>query len=121
MSLSHHQQRHLHRIETGLLRSALQLAGMPGVFGRLAAGEAMPAWEQVSSRQQSIWRAAALIVKANILVAETIVLLLMAVLALLNVVGARHGHRLPAPRPERTRPGRRADGGGDPARQAYGR
>ncbi len=43
MSLSHHHQRHLHRIETGLLRSDPQLAAMLGVFGRLSAGEAMPA------------------------------------------------------------------------------
>ena len=43
MSLSHRQQHQLHRIETGLLRSDPQLAAMLGVFGRLSAGEAMPA------------------------------------------------------------------------------
>jgi len=43
MSRSHHHQRHLHRIGTGLLRSDPQLAAMLDAFGRLSAGEAMPA------------------------------------------------------------------------------
>ena len=58
--------------------------------------------------------------KATILGAEALVLLLRAVLALLIAVGTRHGHRLPALRPERTRRGRGADGRPDPAGQAYG-
>jgi len=71
----------------------------------------MPAREQVPSRQQSIRQAAALTVEATIVVAEAIGLLLRAVLALsIAAAGTRHGHRLPAPGPERTRRGRKADG-----------
>ncbi len=118
MSLSHHQQHQLHRIETGLLRSDPQLTAMLGIFGRLSAGEVMPAWEQVPSRQQSIRRAAALTVTAATVVADVIILLLRAVLALvIAAVGTRHRHRLPAPGPERTSRGREADDRPDPAGQ----
>jgi hypothetical protein len=111
MGLSHHQQHQLHRIETGLLRSDPQLTAMLGMFGRLSAGEAMPAWEQVTSRQQSIRQAAVLIVTVTTVVAEAIGLLLRAVLALvIAAVGTRHRDRLPASAPERTRRGR-GDGG----------
>jgi hypothetical protein len=123
MSLSYHHQRLLHRIGTGLVRSDPQLAAMLSVFARLSADEAMPAWEQVSSKRQSIRLAAALTVRVAILVAQTIALLLRAVLALLIVVGTRNGPRPPAPRSERTRRtrrGRGADGRTDPADQAYG-
>jgi hypothetical protein len=34
MSLSHHHQRQLYRIEAGLLRADPQLAEMLGIFGR---------------------------------------------------------------------------------------
>jgi hypothetical protein len=47
MSLSHHQQRQLYRIETGLLQADPQLAEMLGIFGKLSASQAMPSWEQV--------------------------------------------------------------------------
>ena len=118
MNLSHHQQHQLHRIETGLFRGEPQLAAMLGIFGLLFAGQAMPAWEQVPTRQHSIQQAAALSVKATIVVAEALVLLLRAVLALLVVAaGTRHGRRLPAPGPERTRRVRGADGRPDPADQ----
>jgi Glucose-6-phosphate dehydrogenase, NAD binding domain len=117
MGLSHYQQHQLHRIETGLLRSDPQLTAMLGISGRLSAGQVMPAWEQVPTRRQSIRRAASLTVTAAIVVAEAIVLLLRAVLALLIAAGARQGHRLPAPGPERTRRGRGADGRPDPAGQ----
>ena len=118
MSLSHHQQHQLHRIETGLLRSDPQLTAMLGIFGRLSAGEAMPAWEQVPSRRDRIRQAAALIVQAITLAAAAIGLLLSAIFALLIVVaGKRHGpRRLPAPGPERSRRGRGA--GGRPAGQS---
>ena len=115
MSLSHHQQHQLHRIETGLLRADPQLAAMLGIFGKLFAGQAMPAREQVPARRDRVRRAAALTVQAVTLAAAAIGLLLSAILALLIVIGTRHGHRMPAPGPERTRRGRGAGGRPDPA------
>ena len=119
MILSHHQQHQLQRIETGLLRSDPQLTAMLGIFGKLSAGQAMPAWEQVpATRRDRIRQAAALTVQAITLAAAAIGLLLSAVLALLIVViGTRHSHRLPAPGPERTRRSRGSDGRSDPAGQ----
>src|SRR5712691_12428558 len=112
MSLSHHQQRQLHRIETGLLWADPQLAAMLGIFGKISGGQAMPAWEQVPTRRDRVRQAAALTVQAVTLAAAAIGLLLSAVLALLIAVGTRHRHRhrLPAPGPERTRRGRGTDG-----------
>jgi len=118
MSLSHHQQHQLHRIETGLLRADPQLAEMLGIFGNLSAGQAMPSWEQVPARRDRVRQTAALTVQAVTLAATAIGLLLSAILALLIVVGTRHGHRLPAPGPERTRRGRGADGRSDPGGQS---
>ena len=117
MSLSHHQQHQLHRIETGLLRADPQLAEMLGIFGKLSAGQAMPSREQVPTRRDRIQQAAALTMQAVTLAAAAIGLLLSAVLALLIVAGTRHRHRLPAPGPERTRHGRGADGRPDPGGQ----
>jgi len=119
MSLSHHHERQLYRIASGLLRADPQLAEMLGIFGKLSAGQAMPAWEQVPARRDRVRQAAALTVEAVTLAAAAIGLLLSAVLALLIVVaGPRHRHRLPAPRRERTSPGRGADGRPDPAGQS---
>ena len=120
MSLSHHHQRQLHRIETGLLGADPQLAEMLGIFGKLSAGQAMPSWEQVPARRDHIRQAAARTGQAITLAGAAIGLLLSAILALVIVVaGPRHGpHRLPAPGPERTRRGRGADGRPDPAGQS---
>ncbi len=119
MSLSHHQQHQLYRIETGLLRADPQLAEMLGIFGKLSAGQTMPAWEQVPTRRDRVRQAAALTVQAITLAAAAIGLLLSAILVLLIVVaGPRRGHRLPAPGPERTRRGRGTDGRPDPAGQS---
>ena len=119
MSLNHHQQRQLYRIEAGLLRADPELAAMLGIFGKLAAGQAMPSWEQVPTRRDRVRHAAALTVQAVTLAAAAIGLLLSAILALLIVVaGPRHRHRPPAPAPERTRRSRRADGRPDPAGQS---
>ena len=115
MSLSHHQQRQLYRIESGLLGADPRLAAMLGIFGKLSAGQAMPAREQVPARRDRIRQAAALTVQAATLAAAAIGLLLSAILALLIVIGTRHGHRMPAPGPERTRRGRGAGGRPDPA------
>ena len=121
MSLSHHHQRQLYRIEAGLLRADPQLAAMLGIFGKLSAGQAMPSWEQVPARRDRIRQAAALTVQAIILAAAAIGLLLRAILALVFVLviaaGTRHRHRLPAPGPECTRRGRGVGGRPDPAGQ----
>jgi len=118
MSLNHHQQRQLHRIETGLLQADPQLAEMLGIFGKLTAGQAMPSWEQVPTRRNRVRHAAALTGQAVTLAAAAIGLLLSAILALVIVVaGPRHRRRGPAPGPERTRRGR-ADGRPDPAGQS---
>ena len=108
MSLRDYQQYQLRLIEAGLLTSDPQLAGMLGVFGRLCAGQGMPAWEQVPSRKDRIRQAAALLIEAITIVAVAISLLLRAVLALASVAIPRHSPRLPAPKRERTRRGRGA-------------
>lgn len=82
MSLSHHHQNQLHLIQAGLLRSDPQLAARLSMFGRLSAGQAMPAWEQVSSRHDRIRQAAALIAETISVMAAAIFLFLRAVLAL---------------------------------------
>ena len=117
MSLSHHHQRQMYQIESGLLRADPQLAEMLSIFGKLTAGQAMPAREQVPARRDRVRRAAALTVQAVTLAAAAIGLLLSAILALLIAVGTRHRHRLSAPAPERTRRGRGAGGRPDPAGQ----
>jgi hypothetical protein len=79
MSLNHRQLHRLHRIESGLLRSDPHLAAMLAVFASLAAGEHLPAWEQVPSRPGRIQQAAALIVKAITILAAALSVLLDAV------------------------------------------
>ena len=120
MIRSHRQQHQLQRIETGLLRSDPQLTAMLGIFGKLSAGQAMPAWEQVpATRRDRVRHAAALTGQAAALAAAATGLLLSAILALLLVVaGPPHRRRRPAPGPGRTRRGRRADGRPDPAGQS---
>jgi hypothetical protein len=111
MSLNHRERHQLYRMEARLLRSDPKLAGMLAVFGRLSAGQRMPAWEQVASRQGRIGQAAALIARAIAIMAAAIGLLLSVLAAV--VMGGR------ARPPQRTRqqadPGRGADGRPDPA------
>ena len=119
MSLSHHQQRQLYRIETGLLRADPQLAAMLGIFGKLTAGQAMPARGQVPARRDRARQPAAPAVQAVTLAGAAVGLLLSAILALVLVVaGPRHRRRRPAPGPERARRGRGAGGRPDPAGQS---
>jgi len=86
------------------------------VFGRLFAGQAMPAWEQMSGRHDRIRQAAALTAQTISVAAAAIVLLLRAVLALAAAVVQDGRARLPAQRRERARPrpdsGRPAGPGG---------
>jgi len=70
MSLNHHHQHQLYRIESGLLQTDPQLTEMLGIFGKLTAGQAMPAREQVpATRRDRIRQAAALTMQAIILAA----------------------------------------------------
>jgi len=86
MSLNHRQLHRLSRIESGLLRSDPQLAAMLAVFAGLAAGEHLPAWEQLPTRQDRIQQAAAAIVRAITIVTAALSLLLNAVRALVTAV-----------------------------------
>ena len=104
MSLSHHHQNQLHLIQAGLLRSDPQLAARLSMFGRLSAGQAMPAWERVSSRHDRIRQAAALIAETISVVAAAIFLFLRAVLALVAAVVQGSRARAPAQRREHIRP-----------------
>ena len=115
MSLSSHHQNQLHLIQAGLLGSDPQLAARLSVFGRLCAGQAMPAWEQVSSRHDRIRQAAALIAETISVAAAAIFLFLRAVPALAVAVAQGGRARPPAQMRERPGPGREAGGRPDPA------
>ena len=112
MSLSPHHQNQLHLIQAGLLRSDPELAARLSIFGRLSAGQAMPAWEQVSGRHDRIRRAAALTAETISVAAAAIFLFFRAVLALAAAVVPRGRARPPAQRRERARP---RPGNGRPA------
>jgi hypothetical protein len=100
MSLSHRHRNQLHLIEAHFLRSDPQLATKLSVFGRLSAGQAMPAWEQVATRRDRIRQAAALMAETVSIIAGATVVLLRAVLALAAaVVGMRRRPRRPVPAP----------------------
>jgi hypothetical protein len=113
MSLNYRQRRQLFRIEAGLLRSDPQLAAMLSVFGRLSAGQRMPAWEQVATRWDHIRETAALTVQWVIVLAAAIGLRLSTTLGLLTTVVM--GGRRRAPQRTRSQTGPGADGRPDPA------
>ncbi len=104
MSLNYRQRRQLSRIQAGLRRSDPQLAAMLNVFGRLSAGQRMPAWEQVATRLDHIRETAALTVQRFIVLAAAIGLWLRATLALLTTVVM--GTRRRAPQRTRSQTGR---------------
>src|SRR5262249_13240916 len=108
MSLSHHQQYQLRLIEAGLLSSDPRLAGVLGVFGRLCAGQGMPAGAQGPSRNARTRRAAPCPPGAIAAVPAAISLLLRPVLLLASAATPRPRRRLPAPKPERPRRGQGA-------------
>ena len=112
MSLSPHHQNQLHLIQAGLLRSDPQLAARLSIFGRLCAGQAMPAQEQVSSGRDRIRQAAALTAETISVVGAAIFLFLRAVLALVAAVVPGGRARPPAQRRQRARP---RPGSGRPA------
>ena len=113
MSLSHHHQNQLHLIQAGLLRSDPPLAARLRMFSRLSAGQAMPAWEQVSSRPDRIRQAAALTAETISVAAAAISLVVRAVLALAVALVPVGRARPPAQRREPARPRPRS---GRPAR-----
>ena len=115
MSLSPHHQNQLHLIQAGLLRSDPQLAARLSVFGRLCAGQAMPAWEQVSCRHDRIRQAAALIAETISVAAVAIFLLLRAVLALVAAVARAAAPGRPRKGANGHGPSRGAAGQPDPA------
>jgi len=112
MSLRHHHQNQLHLIQVGLLRSDPPLAARLSMFGRLSAGQAVPAWEQVPSRHDRIRQAAALIAETISVAAAAIFLFLRAVLALVTAVAQGGRARPLAQRRQRARP---RPGSGRPA------
>ena len=94
MSLHYLQRYQLHLIETRLLRSDPRLAGMLGIFGRLSVGQAMPSWEQMSSRRDSLRQAAAPLAEAVTIAAAAFRLLFSAVVAFVTAVVCGHRARL---------------------------
>jgi Protein of unknown function (DUF3040) len=91
MALNYREQRQLHSIESRLLRSDPHLAAMLTVFGRLAAGQRMPGWEQAATRLDLVRQAAALIAKAAVTIVTATSVLVTAVVALFTalIVGGR--------------------------------
>jgi len=117
MSLSHHHQNQLHLTQGRPPPVRPQLAARLSMFGRLSAGQAMPAREQVSSRHDRIRQAAALIAETISVVAAAIFLFLRA--------SSSSGRSSPWPPPSRRaaapgRPRKGANGHG-PGRGAGGR
>jgi multisubunit Na+/H+ antiporter MnhC subunit len=104
MSLNHRQQRQLYRIESRLLQSDPDLAAKLTVFGRLAPGQRLPAWEHIATRRDRIRQAADLIGQAIALTAAAIGLLFTAVFALFTaiVMGGRARPLQPAHQRETT-------------------
>jgi hypothetical protein len=115
MAINHHQMHQLHRIEADLLRSAPQLVTRLNVFGRLAAGQRMPAWEHVATRRDRIRQAAAVITEAVTALVAAVGLLLSAVVALLTAVVIGGRARPPLRTHPQVHPGPAADGRPDPA------
>ena len=115
MRLNYRQRCQLHRIEARLLRSDPRLAAMLGVFGRLSAGQHMPAWEQEITRKDRIRQAATLIVNAIAIMAAAIHLLFSAVLALFTALVMGGRARPPRPARQQARPSPGAGGRPDPA------
>jgi DUF3040 family protein len=113
MSLNHRQQRELQRIESRLLQSEPHLAAMLAVFGKLSAGECVPAREQVAAtRMDRMRQAAVLIAKAFAGLATSVAglvaaidLLIIAVLALLTALVMGSRARPPQPAQQQTVPG----------------
>jgi hypothetical protein len=105
MSLNYRQHRQLRRIESRLRESDPQLAAMLTVFGRLSAGQGMPARERAATRLDRMRQAAALIAKAAAALAAATDLLVSAVLALLTALIMGSRARAPQPNRQQTGPG----------------
>src|SRR5712671_1891697 len=114
MSLCYREQRQLRDIEAGLFRSDSHLVGMLETFGRLYCGQDMPASERVLSGQGRDQGAVTRIAAAFAATVLAISVLFSAAVALVTSV-RRARVRPPAAQPERTGPGREADGQQNPA------
>ena len=112
MSLNHRQRHQLYRMEARLFRSDPQLAAMLAVFGRLSAGQRMPAWEQVATRLDRVRQATVMIVGAITAVAAAVGFQAGAVRTWLCAIVGRRAWR-PLSARERTGPG--TDGRPNPA------
>jgi hypothetical protein len=112
MSLTHRERHQLYRIESRLFRSDPQLTAMLAVFGRLSAGQRMPAWEQVATRLDRIRQATALIAEAIRAIAAAVGFLADAVRTLLSAIV---GRRVRRPQPTRQQTGPGTDGRPNPA------
>ena len=113
MSLCDREQRQLRGIEAGLVRADSHLTAMLDVFDRLYSGQDMPASEQVPLRQDGDRRAVTRIAAAFAATVLAISVLFSAAVALVTSV-RRARVRPSAAEPERTRPGREADGQQNP-------
>lgn len=111
MSLNYHEQVQLHRIESRLLRSDPHLAGMLAVFGRLSAGQRMPAWDQAATRRDLTRQAAALIARAVAAMTTAISLLVSVIVALFTALVI--GRRARPPQPTRQQAGQEPTGADD--------
>jgi hypothetical protein len=91
MSLPYRQQRQFGVIEAGLRQSDPQLAAILAMFGRLCAGDRMPAWEELRSGQGRLSRAVNRILTAIAAAATAVSAQLRAALALITcaIRGAR--------------------------------
>jgi hypothetical protein len=113
VSLCYREQRQLRGIEADLLQSDPHLTAMLYVFDRLYSGQDMPASEQVPSGQDRDRRAVTRITAAFAAAVLAISLLFSAAVALASTRRARV--RPSTAEPERTRPGREADGQQNPS------
>ena len=101
MSINHHEQHQLYRIEYGLLRSDPQLGAKLAVFAKLFAGQRLPSWEHVATRLDRIRQAAALVLQAAAVIVAALRVLAGAVVALLAaIIMGRRARPLPPARPQ---------------------
>jgi hypothetical protein len=101
MSISHHEQHQLYRIESGLLRSDPRLGAKLATFAKLSAGQRLPSWEHVATRQDRIRQAAVLAGQAIAVIVAALRVLASAVVALFAaIIMGRRARPLQPARPQ---------------------